>query len=79
MEHDTIDFGELDDARRILKRLGEAVAGPGVTWASRFTVEESLRLLCSSSPPAFLERLWIEDYSGKLQPATAADAGEGLA
>ncbi len=73
VEHDTIDFGAFDDARQILRRMGEAVAGAGVTWASRFTVEESLRLLSSSSPPAFVERLWIEDYSGKLQPGGSAN------
>jgi hypothetical protein len=67
VEHDTIDFGDLDDARQILKRMGEAAIGSGLTWASRFTVEESLRLLSFSSPPAFVERLWIEDYSGNLQ------------
>lgn len=67
VEHDTIAFTDLDDARQILKRMGHAVIGPGVTWASRFTVEESLRLLLSSSPPAFVESLWIDDYRDKLQ------------
>ena len=74
-ENDNVEFGGLDDARLILKQMGDAVVGPGVTWASRFTVQESLRLLSSSSPPAFVERLWIEDYNGKLQPSSAANAG----
>jgi hypothetical protein len=78
VEHDTIDFAELDDVRQILRRMGEAVAGPGVIWASRFTAEESLRLLSSSSPPAFVEKLWIQDYIRKLQPDGAANGSQPI-
>jgi hypothetical protein len=76
-EHDTIEFGKLGDARQILKRIGEAVTGSGVAWASRFTEQESLRLLSSSFPPVFVERLWIEDYSTKLQPGGCTERRDG--
>jgi hypothetical protein len=78
VEHDTIEFGDLDDARQILRSMGEAIVGPGVAWASQFTVEESMRLLSSSSPPAFVEGLWIEDYSGKLQPDGPANGSQPI-
>lgn len=78
LEHDTIDFGDLNDARQILRLMAEAVAGPGLTWASQFTVEASLRLLSSSSAPAFVERLWIEDYTGKLQTGGSANGSQPI-
>ncbi|MGB5660695.1 MAG: hypothetical protein WBO54_14535 [Thermoanaerobaculia bacterium] len=74
-EHDTIEFGNLEDARPILKRMGEAVIDSGLAWASRFTEQESLRLLSFSSAPAFVERLWIEDYNVKLQQGAAPNGG----
>lgn len=72
-EHDRIEFGNLDDARPLLKKMGEAVITSGLRWAGRFTEQESLRLLSLSSPLAFVERLWIEDYTKKLQPGGAAN------
>ena len=72
-EYDTIEFGKLDDARPILKRMGDAVVISGVAWAGMFTEEEAVRLLSSSSPLAFVERLWIEDYGKKLRRARAAN------
>ena len=66
-EHDEIQYGDLDDAEQVLAPMGEAVSSFGISWASKFTLRESLHLLSTSSAGAFVEKLWIEDYKKMLQ------------
>jgi hypothetical protein len=64
--YDEVDYGRLDDATRLLTRMGQAITTNGIEWSRQFTPARSLEILQRQPQPAFVERLWIEDYRARL-------------
>jgi hypothetical protein len=63
--YDEVEFGQLNDARPVLDKLGELIATKGVEWGESFTVEKAIELLKRPGSNAWCERLWLDDYNGR--------------
>jgi hypothetical protein len=75
-EYDRLDYGGLgpNEVRSDLVVLRELLAGPAVSWASALTPQKVAEELHTYGENAWCERLWLEDYRGRL--GQGAGAGE---
>jgi hypothetical protein len=63
--YDEIDYGQSQDAKPILRQMGELVATKGIEWGEGFSIERATHLLEHSGSGAWCERLWLDDYRGR--------------
>ena len=64
--YDEVEYGRMQDAEPVLRTMGELVATKGVGWGDSFTVEKAMQLLEHSDSDAWCERLWLDDYKGRI-------------